>query len=332
MKLKLFTFTFLTFFLAIASGTPAAKAATLTTLADGLNNAQGISFGPDGSLYVGESGVGGDGRCQLSPSTQGQLICAGNTGSVTRIAPDGTQTRLFEGFESLALQPSQNQGAGPQKIQFDSQGNAYLLTGYAGFPGNRDPEINALSANVSLPPIQYVIAPPVAPDETLNTPTLAKLYRADLNTGELTTIFDFGKYELLNNPDGGDFVSNPYALVIKDDTAYVAEGGGNTVYSIKLDGSDTRAIPVPTQIINNPEFPPPPPDLPPGIIPSGPVDQLELTSVPTGITVGPDGAVYFGEYTGFPYPEGKARIFRLTDDGVAEVFAEVFTHITDLNL
>ena len=185
---------------------------------------------------------------------------------------------------------------------------------------------------------------------------MAKLYKVDLNTQELTPVFDFARYELFNNPDGGDIVSNPYGIAIKDDTAYVSDGGGNAVYSVKLDGSEVKAIGVPTQTIDNPEYPPippdqlpggaltgggPPPEAPAGGPPAGgppaggpptgePPAQIELQSVTTGITVGPDGDVYFGEYTGFPYPEGEARIFRLQDDGQLEVIADDFTQITDL--
>jgi hypothetical protein len=331
MKLKLLTLTLLSVSIATFSGTKAAEAASLTTIASGLRNARGITFGPDGNIYVGETGLGGNGSCQGSPSTGGEPICAGDTGSVTKISANGQQSRIFTGFDSLALQPSQQQGSGPQDLKFDAFGNAYLLAGYAGNPGNRDTELNAVARNVTFPPLQNIIAPLVPADQVLNTPSLGKLYKADLNTQELVEIFDFAKYELFNNPDGGDVISNPYALAIRGETAYVADGGGNTVYSVKLDGSGVEALPVPTQLVNNPEYPPISPNLPPGVVPDGGAPaQIELQSVPTGITVGPDGNVYFGEYTGFPYPEGTARIFRINDDNEIEVFAEGFTHITDL--
>ena len=369
MKLTRFNFTVLSVCLAIVSGTSAAEAASLTTVATGLNNASGISFGPDGTLYVAETGVGGNGKCQGSPSTIGEDICTGNTGSVTKISPDGKQERIFNNFESLALQPSKNQGAGPQALEFDSKGNAYLLTGYAGFPGNRDKEISALAANVELSPEQYIIAPPVGPEDVLNTPNLGKLFKADLKTGDLTEVFDFAKYEVLNNPDGGDVISNPFGLAIKDDTAYVSDGGGNAIYSVKLDGSDTKVTAVPKQTFENIEFPPagpgqaPPPQAagndpgtdnpvfgnpnsdpseigtagsdqqqaPPPQAPLGQGEGVpEIQSVPTGNVIGPDGALYFGEYTGYPYGEGEARVWRMGDDGKLEVYADGFTHLTDV--
>ena len=70
----------------------------------------------------------------------------------------------------------------------------------------------------------------------------------------------------------------------------------------------------------------------PGLFETVPGDPnaISIQSVPTGNAIGPDGAVYVGEYTGFPYPEGKARIFRIGDDGKPEVYAEGFTQISDL--
>ena len=340
MKLKLFSFTTLTFCLALVSGAKAAEAVSLTVVADGISNARGVSFGPDGTLYVAEPGIGGDGNCQPSPSAIFQPICAGNTGSLVKVTPGGEQERIFNNFESLAEQPSGNQGAGIQDLQFDSQGNAYLLTGFAGYPGNRDVETNALGSNYPLSTQQLAIFPPSNVDQVLNTPTLAQLYKADLKTGELESIFDFATYEITNNPDGGDKVTNPYDLAISGDTAYVVDGGGNAAYSIKLDGSESKAVGIPQKIITDPELPelPPGAELPPGLInvlppdpenPEGPL-QISIQSVPTGGAVGPDGALYVGEYSGFPYPENESRIFRIGDDGVPEVFADGFTHITEL--
>lgn len=58
MKLKPLTITILTFFVAAFSGMKAASATSFSVIADGLYNAGGLSFGPDGSLYVTEAGIG----------------------------------------------------------------------------------------------------------------------------------------------------------------------------------------------------------------------------------------------------------------------------------
>ncbi|MEH2126865.1 ScyD/ScyE family protein [Nostoc sp.] len=329
MKLKSFALRSVTFCFAAICGTASAQAATLTTIVDGISNARGSSFGPDGSLYVAEPGIGGNGNCQPSPSTLFQPICAGNTGSLVKVSPNGTKQRLLNNFQSLAEQPTGNQGAGIQDIQFDSKGNAYLLTGFAGYPGNRDLATLNLGSKSPLPPQQLATFPPSTPDKVLNTPLLAQLSKVDLNTGALTSIFDFAKNEITKNPDKGDVVTNPYDLTVNGDNAYVVDGGGNTAYKIKLDGSKSEAIAIPKNIISNSDLPPGL-QLPPGLLEQLPGGKTAIQSVPTGGAIGPDGALYVGEYTGFPYPEGKSRIFRIGDDLKPEVFLDGFTHITDL--
>ncbi|MEH1948509.1 MAG: ScyD/ScyE family protein [Nostoc sp.] len=329
MKLKSFALTSVTFCFAAICGIPSAQAATLTTIVDGISNARGSSFGPDGSLYVAEPGIGGNGNCQPSPSTLFQPICAGNSGSLVKVSTNGTKQRLLNNFQSLAEQPTGNQGAGIQDIQFDSKGNAYLLTGFAGYPGNRDLATLNLGSQSPLPPQQLATFPPSTPDKVLNTPLLAQLSKVDLNTGALTSIFDFAKNEITKNPDKGDVVTNPYDLTVNGDSAYVVDGGGNTAYKIKLDGSKSQAIAIPKNTINKSDLPPGL-QLPPGLLEELPGGKIAIQSVPTGGAIGPDGALYVGEYTGFPYPEGKSRIFRIGDDLKPEVFLDGFTHITDL--
>ena len=302
MKLTQLSLGILTCCLAVAIETPA-RAASLSVIADELDNARGLSFGDDGSIYVMEAGNGGN--CPPSATS-----CAGNTGAVTKITADGQQ-RIFSDLPSLAISPAPNLRFvdGPQELKFDSSHNAYFLNAYGTFPGSRDSELNAASGNT------------VPPNGVSNTPSLGQLYSVDLNTGNLTSIADLAKYELVNNPDGTDLVSNPYALAINGNTAYIADAGANTVLSVKLDGSDLQAIPLPRQTIENPELPPGLGQMP---------EKLEVSSVPTGVAVGADGALYVSELTGNPYPEGKARIFRIGADGKPEVYADGFTQISDL--
>lgn len=302
MKLTQLSLSVLTCCFTIAAGT-AAQAASLSVVADQLDNARGLGFGDDGSIYVMEAGNGGN--CPPSATS-----CAGNTGAVTKVTPDGQQ-RIFSDLPSLAISPAPNLRFvdGPQELKFDSSGNAYLLYAYGTFPGSRDPELNAASGNT------------IPSDRVSNTPSLGQFYRIDLNTGNLTSIVDLAKYELVNNPDGTDLVSNPYALAIDGNTAYIADAGANTVLSVKLDGSNLQAIPLPRQTIENPELPPGAGQMP---------EKLEVSSVPTGVAIGADGALYVSELTGNPYPEGKARVFRIGVDGKPEVYADGFTQIGDL--
>lgn len=394
MQTKRLHYSFLALSLALLSG-GAAQAADFSVIADGLDQPRGFGFSPDGTLYIPEPGVGGDSdRCQPSPSTLFQPICAGNTGKITAITPDGSTKTLLEGFQSLAEQPSQNQGAGPADIDFDTDGSAYIITGFAGYPGNRDEDISLIAQDFPVPEGQKATFPPSPIEDVLKTPDLAKLFKIDLMTEELTEVFDFGLYEVENNPDGGDFVTNPYDLDIADGKAYVVDGGGNVSYEIDLASGKGSATALPRIIVENPEFPPlgPPEDMEPEVNPLGNGEVIEeaidgnppvpggapggapggpggpggapdgapdgpppggdggvgdllpglfepvpgnpnaisIQSVPTGNAIGPDGAVYVAEYTGFPYPEGAASVYRIGEDGEPEVYATGFTQITDI--
>lgn len=64
-----------------------------------------------------------------------------------------------------------------------------------------------------------------------------------------------------------------------------------------------------------------PPDLPP---------RLSMESVPTSAVVGPDGATYVGELTGFPFPQGGSTIWRVDGHGTRAAYATGLTNVTDL--
>ncbi len=302
MKLKHFTLTFLSLSLAIVA-VPKAQAASLTVVADGLDNPRNMDWDSAGNLYVTTSGKGGDGkdgRCIPSPSAQFIPLCAGANGSVIKIAADGSKTDFLSSLTSIALVPSGEQAAGPADFKFDSKGNAYLLTGVAGDPTKRD--------------------------TVLKAPDLGKLFKVDLGTGSLTQLADIANYEALNNPDGTDLVSNPYALAIKDDNAFIVDGGGNTIYKVGLDGSgikDVKAFPVLNVQLTTSQFPVLPEGLvdptggaplPPGYTQAANGLPVSNQSVPTGIAIAPDGSLTVSEYSYFPYPEGAARIWKIDEN------------------
>lgn len=302
MKLKHLTLTFLSLSLALVA-VPKAQAASLTVVADGLDNPRNMDWDSAGNLYVTTSGKGGDGadgRCIPSPSAQYIPLCAGANGSVIKIAADGTKTDFLSSLTSIALTPSGEQAAGPADFKFDSKGNAYLLTGVAGDPTKRD--------------------------TVLKAPDLGKLFKVDLGTGSLTALADFAGYEAKFNPDGTDLISNPYALAIKGDNAFVVDGGGNTIYKVGLDGSgikDVKAFPELNIQLTTAQFPTLPEGtvdptggapLPPGYTQASNGLPVSNQSVPTGIVVAPDGSLTVSEYSYFPYPEGAARIWKIDDN------------------
>ena len=53
-------------------------------------------------------------------------------------------------------------------------------------------------------------------------------------------------------------------------------------------------------------------------------------SVPDSVARGPGGRLFVGELTGFPYPVGAARVYRVGSGGALEVYASGFTNIIDI--
>ncbi|MEH2117277.1 ScyD/ScyE family protein [Nostoc sp.] len=291
MKLKRFGITFLSVCIAAFSGMKAAEAASFSVIADGLNNPRGLTFGPDGSLYVTEAGTGGSGACVPSPSAAGQSLCYGTTGAVTKIG-NGTQERVLTGLPSLAL-PDGTDTAGPHDIKFDASGKPYIAVGYAS-----DPTFRA----------------------TLGKTDLGKIITANFNTNSWTSVADLANYELANNPDQGDLISNPFSLLLDGNNIIAVDTGANELLSVGTDGSNLKAIAtIPRQTLTNPVFPT-----------GASSSPFEIQAVPTNVAKGPDGAYYISQLTGFPFPEGKAKIYRVGSDGQPTVYTDGFTQLTDL--
>ena len=97
-----------------------AQSYNATTVASGLNSPRGLAIGPDGALYIAESGVPGSG---LS-----------STGSITRVA-GGVQTRIVTGLPSVT--GATGDASGPQGIAFAPNGTGYVLLGLGTDPGVR---------------------------------------------------------------------------------------------------------------------------------------------------------------------------------------------------
>ncbi|MEH1973027.1 MAG: ScyD/ScyE family protein [Nostoc sp.] len=307
MKLKQLTITFLTFCVAAFSGMKAVSAASFSVIADGLYNAGGLSFGPDGNLYVTEAGIGGNGACVPPASGQGDFLCYGTSGAVTKIE-NGKTERILTGLPSLAL-PDGTGASGPRDIQFNAKGKPYVLIGYGANPTFRD--------------------------RNLGYTDLGKIIAPNFNTNSWTSVADLANYELANNPDGADVSSNPLGFIIDGNKLVAVDAGANDLLSVNADKSNLQAIVAfPQDILTNPVFPPSDtPSNEPAQVPSqGEVvrSQFPTQAVPSNVAKGPDGAYYISQFTGFPFPEGGAKIYRVGTDGKASVFVDGFTQLTDL--
>lgn len=114
---------------------------------------------------------------------------------------------------------------------------------------------------------------------------------------------DLYSLEAAENPDEDIVASNPTDLAVADDgTVYVVDASCNCLFTwTEADG---------VQITN-----------------TWPIG--DISPVPTSVDIGPEGDLYIGFLTGFPFPEGGAYIERWSGGELAETI-EGLTAVTDV--
>jgi hypothetical protein len=264
----------------------------VTVVATGLNNPRGLNFGADGGLYVVEAGSGGAGPC--GPGPEGDR-CFGNSGSVTRIDPQThNATRILTELPSLAT-PDGSFATGIHDISFNGLGNGYLTTGFAGDPADRTTYFGSAGSN------------------------FARLARMNV-AGKFALVQDLGNYEAENNPTGDEVDSNPYSVLAMAGKTVVTDAGGNALNQISARGHMSTLATFPDRMVLAPPFL----ELPPGTL-------IPMDCVPTTVALGPDGAFYVGQLTGFPFPADDANVYRVpADGGDTAVHQSGFTAVIDI--
>jgi hypothetical protein len=193
---------------AAQDGPPGPSAGEL--LVGGLLQPKGMEIGPDGMLYVAESGTGGD----TTVIVEGAETKVGSTGRISKIDLEtGARTTVLDGLPS-SLGPV-GDAVGPADVAFLNNQLYYLQThgGEAyGFP---------------------------------DTPT--GIYRIDSN-GNADLIADIGEFniddpvdtivsgEKLDIEPGG----NPFSMIVRDGAFYVADGNQEQIIRVDTNGDITR--------------------------------------------------------------------------------------------
>lgn len=261
-------------------------------VATGLDNPRQLSV--DGhDLYVAESGTGGDQDCM--PGPEGGDVCFGESGSVTKVDRWG-QRRVLTGLPSVAA-PDGSAATGPSDVAVDGSKYAVLMGLGA------DPRMRASDDVPEFAPL-------------LGTLLGGKLPRHGTYDSGWRVLADVSAHESDANPDGAQVDSNPVGLARGRHGWIVADAGGNDVVHASWSGEVSTLGVFPTRLV------PPPPFLPPGDIP--------MDAVPTSAVLGPDGALYVSQLTGFPFPAGGSNIWRLVPGQAPTVYASGLTNVTDL--
>ena len=267
-------------------------------VASGLANPRHLGFGPDGKLYIGEAGSGGDGECVSGPEGE---VCFGHSGAVTQVTLDASgaavsQTRVVSDVVSLGVPDTGNNATGPHDVAFSGSGDMYALTGLGANPVSRTMEWSFGGEGIHF----------------------GQLISATLD-GQWGNVVDVAGHEAAENPDGALVDSNPFDLLhVGGDRFMVADAGANALLGVNVNGSISTTAVFPARMV---EFPPN----------SG--SMIPMQSVPTDVEMGPDGAYYVSELTGFPFPPGGARIYRVEANGAPvtpTVYLEGFTNVLDM--
>jgi hypothetical protein len=281
--------------LVIAAPAAAHDQKGVEVVASGLDNPRGLAIA-DGTLWVTEAGRGGAGPCV--PGPEGTPVCFGTSGALTAVDLwHHGQTRVLSGLPSLA-NPDGSSATGPSDVSLGRR--ALWMTIGLGGPA---------TTRAMLPP---------------EGQAMGRLFR--LGHHGPKAIADFDAFEHANNPDaaqpGSDIESNPNSVDATAKPVVVADAGGNDILAVRH-----GAISLVTLLAPGTAEPP----AMPGTPPPPPGTTIPVDAVPTSVVRGPDGSLYVGQLTGFPFVPGAASVFRIPPGGGApEVVATGFTMITDL--
>jgi plastocyanin len=260
---------------------PPSPPANATVVASGLLNPRGFAWGPDGLLYVVETGTP---PAAFSP-------------------PPGT-TNLPPGCELPAYdRPPGCPGAGAAQTSLTGRISRITAAGQRQTVVDRLPSIMGpfndtfgVNALATVGGNLYVL---IAAGETRGFPDWPTgVYRVDgANRPQLVADLEAFQKRFPPRfiPDDYNYTL-PYDVTVLNDKLYIADGNASVVFEVDVSQPEGRRI---RRILDVSTFHP----------------------VLTGIDAGPDGNLYLTNFTKAPYPPGGAWVWRVTPDGARQAVA-----------
>jgi hypothetical protein len=147
-----------------------------------------------------------------------------------------------------------------------------------------------------------------APIPAVYLQQLGKLMKAEKGD-TAKVVADISSFELSHLADPNIVDTNPYGVAARNDHIYVVDAAANDLTTIR-NGDDVHRL---------------------AVFPKPAYDPLSVQdTVPTSVTVGPDGALYVGELGGDGTPAGGSRVWRVVPGHKPAVFLGGFNKISGI--
>jgi hypothetical protein len=316
---------------------------TTSIFASGFNNPRGLTFGPDGNLYVAEGGLGGS-HSTVGQCPQAHGAAAPYTGSshdpvlggrISKISPARVVSTVVNALPSSQTSPALNSlVSGVSSVAFIGHKLYGLLAGAGcshGVPdvpngvfrvgsGGSWSMIANLSAFQSAHPVANPDNDDFEPDGTWYSMIAVDgaLYPADSNHQELDRVTTSGHITRLVDisaqfpnwigPEDGS-VPNEHVYKLSSSGNLVVHASGlEQVLGLAFRNGKLYAL----EMSTTPGGPTPGSGAIVRVRNGAPAETVASGLMfPTGMTVGPDGAFYVSE-NGFGFPAGAGRVLRIT--------------------